>query len=269
MQAGTTLTRGPLPPGVYWRRRLLLLVVAAVLVFVIAQLLGGGSNGKGGGPVAQQAGAVYSTSTDSGSPTAPTSPTSAGTVAAGPTYPTPTGRTTSAPPLVLAAPSGPCTPSDIRVVPSVPRAVAGTDVTINLALQTTRSAACTWNVDQHDIAVKIARHSKVLWTSQKCPDALPVRSVVIRNVVPSIITMVWNAKVSTAGCRSDAGFVYPGRLNVYAATLGGEPGHAPFTLALPTQQTVTASPTQTATTKATSTSTAKATSTSTASPKTR
>ncbi|HJQ06373.1 MAG TPA: hypothetical protein VJ872_13050 [Nocardioides sp.] len=260
MQAGTTLTRGPLPPGVYWRRRLLLLVVAAVLVFVIAQLLGGGSNGKGGGPVAQQAGAVYSTSTESGSPT---DPTTAGTVAAGPTYSTPTGHTTSTAPLVLAAPSGPCAPSDIKVVPSVPRAIAGSDVTINLALQTTKTAACTWDVDQHDIVVKIARHGTVLWTSQKCPAALPARSVVIRNVVPSIVTMVWNARFSTAGCRSDAGFVYPGTLGIYAATLGGEPGHAAFTLAVPTQQTVTASPTQTATSKATSTGTAKATSTAT------
>lgn len=259
MQAGTTLTRGPLPPGVYWRRRLLLLVVAAVLVFVIAQLLGGGSNGKGGGPVAQQAGAAYSPSTGSPSSTGPSStgPASAGTAVAGPTYSAPTGRTTSTTPLTLAAPSGPCAPSDISVVPSVPKAVAGSDTTINLALQTKKTAACTWNVDQHDIAVKIARRGRVLWTSQQCPGALPVRSVVIRNVVPSIVTMVWNGRVSTVGCRSGAPFVNPGKLYIYGTTLGGEPGHAAFTLVLPTAQTVTASPTQTASTKATSTATPK------------
>ncbi|GAB3853952.1 hypothetical protein GCM10028801_07260 [Nocardioides maradonensis] len=264
MQAGTTLTRGPLPPGVYWRRRLLLLVLAAVLVFLIAQLLGGGSNGKGGGPVAQQAGAVYSTSTGS---TSPTTPVTTSTAVAGPTFSAPTGRTTSTTPLTLAAPTGPCTPSDISVVPTVSKAVAGSDVTIDLALQTKKTAACTWNVDQHDIAVKIARHGKVLWTSQQCPGALPVRSVVIRNVVPSIVTMVWNGQISTVGCRSRAGYVSPGKLYVYGTTLGGEPGHSAFTMVLPATQTVTASPTQTATTRATSTSTAKATST--ASPKAR
>lgn len=259
MQSGTTLTRGPLPPGVYWRRRLVLLVAGAVLVFVIAQLLGGGSDGKGGGPVAQQAAAGFSTST--GSPSTSTS----GTAMAGPTYSAPTGRSTSASPLTLAAPTGPCAPSDITVTPSVSHADAYADVTINLALQTKSSAACTWDVDQHDIAVKIARHGKVLWTSQQCPSALPVRSVVVRNVVPSIVTMVWNGRVSTVGCRSGAAFVRPGKVYLYGSTLGGEPGHSAFTLTLPDAQTVTASPTATATTSATATSSA----TSTASPKTR
>ncbi|GAB4009308.1 hypothetical protein [Nocardioides ultimimeridianus] len=260
MQSGTTLTRGPLPPGVYWRRRLVLLVVGAVLVFVIAQLLGGGSDGKGGAPVAQQAAAGFSTSTDS------PSTSSTGTVMAGPSYSAPTGRSTSASPLTLAAPSGPCAPSDITVTPSVSHAVAGSDITINLALETKSSAACTWDVDQHDIAVKIARHGKVLWTSQQCPGALPVRSVVVRNVVPSIVTMVWNGRVSTVGCRSGSDFVRPGKLYLYASTLGGEPAHSAFTLVLPDAQTVTATPTQTATATSSS-SPSKATSTT--SPKTR
>ena len=249
MSASKTLTRGPLPPQVYWRRRLFLGIGAVVLVFLIAQLLNGGSDGKSGGhdPVAQQAGAPVSTTTSAPAegPTEPadgvTDPTgSTGPVTYGPTQAA-TGDTSAAP-MTLAAPSGTCRADDITIVPEVDQAVAGSDVTVKLSLQTTKAAACNWQVSKHVLAVKIVRHGRVLWTSQQCATALPDRSVVIRNVVPSIVTMVWDSRRSTEGCPRGADFVRPGPLSIYASTLGGEPGHSEFDLVLASAQTAPVSP---------------------------
>jgi hypothetical protein len=163
--------------------------------------------------------------------------TSTGPVTFGPTAPA-----TGTSPLTLAAPSGPCVPRDITVTPQVDHAVAGSDVSIKLALRTRSAAACTWQVDQHDIAVKITRGGNVLWTSQQCRSALPQRSVVIRNVVPSIVTMVWDSRVSTVGCRRGAAYVRPGKLTIWTATLGGPPGRSTFDLVLPSAQTIQVTP---------------------------
>ena len=247
MSASKSLTKGPLPPEIYWRRRIVLLVGAAVLVFAIAHLLGGGSDGKsGGGPSAQQAGApITDTSGSSADETdsAPMPGRSTGAVQ-GPTAPltASTGASTPTAPLTLAAPSGTCNSGDIAVTPKVEKAVAGSDVTVQFALQTKRSPACTWQMNKRQLAVKIVRHGKILWTSQQCPDALPQRSVVVRNVVPSIVTMKWNSRVSTVGCHPLSDFVRQGKLTIWASTLGGEPAHSDFDLVLASAQTVPVSP---------------------------
>jgi hypothetical protein len=233
---------------VYWRRRLVAAVGALVLVFVIAHLLGGGSDGKSDDPVAQQAGAPLSTTTSattstttSGSTTGTTSmPTSSGTPVGTPTVKVPKSSSTA--PLVLTAPSGACDPRDITVTPSVDHAVAGSDVTVKFALQTKTNPACTWQMTPQKLAVKITRHGRVLWTSQQCAKELPTRSVVIRNVVPSLVTMVWNGEVSVDGCRPRTPWVHPGKLTVWASTLGGEPGHSDFDLVLPAAQTIEVTP---------------------------
>jgi len=249
MSASNTLSpRGPLPPGVYWRRRLVVAVGGLVLVFAIAHLLGGGSDGSSGGtPVARQAGAEISTSATS-SVTSPAtgSASSTATTAGGPTA-------SSSAPLVLAAPSGACDPRDITVTPSVSNAVAGRDITLSFALQTNDNPACTWQLTPHKLAVKITRRGRTLWSSQECARELPTRSVVIRNVVPSLVTMVWNGRVSVQGCRADSDWVRPGRLTIWAATLGGEPGHSDFSLVLPDAQTIAVTPRSTPSATASST----------------
>lgn len=253
MSASNSLTRGPLPPGVYWRRRIVVLIGAALLVYLIAHLLGAGG-GSGGDPVAQQAGATVSTS--AGTPASTTGSTVGSTPPVSAVPPRPTGATTgatgatdSSTPIVLAAPSGPCAPSDIRVTPKVDHAVVGSNIAIDFALETKKSAACTFQVTPHDLAVKIVRHGRVLWTSQQCDKTLPSRSVVVRNVVPSLVSMVWDGEVSTAGCRPDAGWVRPGPVTVWAATLGGPPGHTDVTLQRPgASSTSSATPTSSTTT---------------------
>ena len=54
-------TRGPLPPGVYWRRRLAVVTVALVVFLTVAKVLSNGSDPSPDAP-AQQAGASTSTS---------------------------------------------------------------------------------------------------------------------------------------------------------------------------------------------------------------
>ncbi|GAB2971576.1 hypothetical protein [Nocardioides montaniterrae] len=243
MSASKTLSpKGPLPPGVYWRRRLVLAVGGLVLIFVFAHLVGG-SGGSAKNPVAQQAGAAIT-------PTPSASPSAGATTGVVPPKSTPTAVKTSTAPLVLAAPSGSCSPSDINVVPSVPRAVAGGNVTLSFALQTRTNPACTWQMTPQTLAVKITRGGKAIWTSQQCARELPTRSVVIRNVVPTIVTMVWNGHVSTEGCRARSPWAKAGHMMLWAAALGGPPAHAAFDLVLPSAATAPATPTPSVTPRA-------------------
>ncbi|MCL2543636.1 MAG: hypothetical protein FWE71_14425 [Nocardioidaceae bacterium] len=256
MPASKTFTRGPLPPEVYWRRRILLLVGAAVLVFIIAQVLGGGSDAKsGGGHAARQAAAPVTTSSST-APSAPArTPTAATTTTRSKAGPA-TGSsvpTVATSPLTLAAPSGPCDPSDITVTPQVGTAVAGGNITIRFALETKSNPACTWNINSHTLAVKIGRRGHVVWTSEQCGSELPSRSIVVRNVVPSVASMTWDGRFSTDGCGRSAPWVHPGKLTAWASTIGGEPGHSKFDLVLPAAQTVQVSPKANPTTSATGT----------------
>src|SRR5688572_10030848 len=120
------LTRGPLPPGVYWRRRVFVLLLAGTLVFVIASVLGGGSDAKDDGvPAAQQAGGEVEASQTitvrdrkkgrKGRRNGPVQ---------GPTYD----------PAVMVDPEGNCEPADIKITPRIETAVAGDPVTIGLSL---------------------------------------------------------------------------------------------------------------------------------------
>src|SRR6478672_4796032 len=114
------LTRGPLPARVYWRRRMLLLSMAVLLVVGIARLLDSGSDASE--PQARQAAAETSSGTSSGA-SAGVSPGAIGqlpqvTGIAGPGAGRPGRHRTSAAP-VLAAPDGPCRPSDIEVTATV------------------------------------------------------------------------------------------------------------------------------------------------------
>ena len=63
----SSLTRGPLSAGVYWRRRLAVLGVAVLLVVGIARLLGAGSDGSSGDDGTAR---LADASPSSGSPTA-------------------------------------------------------------------------------------------------------------------------------------------------------------------------------------------------------
>ena len=229
------MTRGPLPPGVYWRRRVFVLAIAASLVFIVANVLRGGSDGSDDqAPVAQQAGA------DVDIPSVTLPPTGKAKrharrapVSYGPTFD----------PNVLAPPSGPCSPDDVSITPRVDGAVAGRDVTIGLSLRSTGPAACSWHISGDHVLVRITHGGEQIWTSQEGPAAVPDRDVVVRDVVATVVPMTWNAKRSDERCHEGTEWAGAGSYVVAAAALGGEPAQERFALTNPAAATVTDPPT--------------------------
>ena len=151
-------TRGPLPPGVYWRRRLALLSVALVVFLGVGKVLDRGSDGSSDDQ-AEQAGAV---DPDQSRPrpcpgTTPADQKGGGkkgkraTRAARERAARAANADTHADPHAhpdagLPDPSGPCTDNDIFLTPSMPPPVGGTDITILINLQTRTAEACTWQL---------------------------------------------------------------------------------------------------------------------------
>lgn len=226
-------TRGPLPADVYWRRRAFVAVLAFSLVFVIARWLTGGSDGASDEtPVAEQAGAqVSATQTvtagdESGAVAGDEASAKVGK--AGATAPT------------LAAPEGTCAAADVAVTPSVaPGSVAGQDVALTLSLQTLTAEACTWEVSGSSLVVRIARGSRQVWSTAQCPEVVPTTSVVLRRTVATVVQLTWpEARESDEGCTRRVDWVEPGDFTIAAASFGGEPAEAAFSLGAPAPRTV-------------------------------
>lgn len=219
-----------------------MLGTAFALVFVIARWLTGSSDGRSDDVAAEQAGAQVEAT---GTVTAGQSTATATTTASAP------GRKATP---TLAAPEGTCQASDVAVTPSVARpAEADDDITLRLSLQTLESEACTWQVSRDSVIVKISEGSDELWTTQQCPAAVPVESVVVRRAVATVVELSWNGKESAAGCSRRTAWVLPGDYTIAAASLGGEPAETEFRLVRPAARTVevTPKPTAKATAKAT------------------
>lgn len=230
------LTRGPLPPEVYWRRRLFVLTLAASLLFVIVSVLRGGSDGASDEvPLAQQAGAdVEPSQTVTVEPKGEKRRRERRDARTGPTY----GPTFD--PDVLAQPEGYCKAAEVLITPQVDQAVAGRDVTIGLSLRSTGPAACLWRLSDERIVVRITRGSDEVWTTRECGDAIPERVVTVRDVVATVVEMTWTeAKESDPGCPAGSEWLPAGDYSVAAATLGGEPGETDFELVDPEPETVT------------------------------
>ena len=231
------LTRGPLPPGVYWRRRVFVLLLAGTLVFVIASVLGGGSDAKDDGvPAAQQAGGEVEASQTitvrdrkkgrKGRRNGPVQ---------GPTYD----------PAVMVDPEGNCEPADIKITPRIETAVAGDPVTIGLSLQTIQAEACYFRIGADKVTIKITKGGREVWTSRECPDPVPSESVVVRRVVATVVQMTWTPYPQGrkgAECPGADEWLLPGSFTATAAALGGEPAESDFVLGSPTPETTTITP---------------------------
>lgn len=228
----TSMTRGPLPPAVYWRRRLFVLGLAAALVVMIAGMLGGGSDGSGDDPdgVAEQV-----AGTPLSSPTADPTRSSGAKKKKNKASATPT--TTPLP-----APTGACTEGDILVEPVVEQAVAGRDVLIVLELRTRVAEACTWQVSSMHVTLKVTSGSDDIWASRQCPRSVPVKDVVVRQDSTTTVGVVWNGRRSDEGCTRTTEWALPGYYHVAAAPLGGEPAEVQFRLAAPTPEVITQTP---------------------------
>ncbi len=230
----STITRGPLPPGVYWRRRGFAALLAITLVFVFARVLTGGSDASDVAAeqaTAQQAAAV------------PTSSNSATTQAKDKGKKKRRSKGASAPtPTPLASPNGPCIDADLVVTPVVPEAIAGSGVPIVLQLRTNFAAACTWRISSSHVTVKITSGGQDVWSTLDCPGPVPVEDVVVRRDVTSTVGLVWGAKRSDDECSGLTDWALPDTYEVVAAAFGGEPSEATFELKSPSPEVIVTTP---------------------------
>lgn len=219
-------TRRRLPARVYWVRRLMVLGIAVLLVVGIARLLGGSSDGSSGpdraAPAAQ---------------TSPAEPTSGSTVDPSLGIGRHAGSAASATPLAM--PSGPCAADDVAVTPSVPRPVAGSDISLLLEFSTIASPACDWTMSGRTLALRITSGSDLIWTTVQCARSIPTRDLVLRNTQVTPVKVTWNARRSEPGCPKQTAWALAGTYHLHAAALGGEPQEATFVLATPTAPVVT------------------------------
>jgi len=263
------LTRGPLPPSVYWRRRLILLTAAVVVLWGAVHLFSGGDSTPKASSAADLTAAKQSSgTTPSADPaTSPSadpsvaasaSPSDGATAALLGTVPTPTPT-----PTVLPTPTGSCPPSDVSVSPSVTNAAAGADVPIVLHLQTFSTPACTWQVSHKTMQVKVTKAGGgEVWSTIQCPAALVPSEVTVYKDTVTPVTLTWPGKYSDSTCSSHTPWVFKGKYSVTAVALGGVPDEESFTLgtALPAAPPTTAAPTQTASPSGTPTGGAASTS---------
>jgi hypothetical protein len=238
-------SRGPLPPGVYWRRRLAVLSAALLVFLGVGKVLDHGSDGSSDA-TAQQAGA---STLSSPTATVPASgPTRKGGKGkggkghggnGGQGHQTPTPTPTVIPTPVLPDPSGPCADDDVYITPSIAAPIGGSDITIMLNLQTRTAEACTWQVSPDMVTMNIVSGRDKVWLSKDCPDAIPAQDVVVRLASVTQVPVVWNSRRSDEECSDRTAWALPGYYHVRAAALGGEATDVQFELVAPTPATVT------------------------------
>jgi hypothetical protein len=222
-----THPRRRLPRRVYWVRRGMVLLVAFLLVFGIGKLLGGtGADDPGS--------AIKANTSSAGEQQA-----AGGSATLGPVAPSTKVRTKAKVPLL--PPSGKCLDDEVTVLPSVPRAWAGTPSVIWLQLQGTQPA-CTFDVSPESMVVKIASGKDRIWSSQECPKAIPTTQVVVRSGQPVSVPVIWSGRRSDEQCTNEAGWAFPGFYHVYAAAFGSTPTDVQFEVTRAPTRTVTRTP---------------------------
>lgn len=244
----SSLVRGPLPPGVYWRRRLVVLALLLGVVVLALRALGGDGGGAGTATtVAEDSGAVApQESLPSAGPTmAPedqaevdaadaervAAQEAARAEAAAEREAERAAREAATAP--LAEPEGRCSDADVVVTPVVEGAVAGNDVSVLLNLRTVATEACTWETGPAHLSVKITSGDDDVWSSQQCPGRLTRTEMTVRAESTTTTSLVWDAKRSAEGCPGTTPYAEPGYYHVVASSLGGEPNDVQFELVDP------------------------------------
>ena len=225
------MTRGRLPARVYWVRRVMVLGVAVLLVVGIARLLGGSSDASSG---ADRAATVADTADPSS--TSRKAPTT--------THQRAHHRATSddgaaAPEPRAPAPSGPCPADQVTITPSVPKPIAGSDITIDLDVTTLDTPACTWTLSSRTVAMKITSGSDLIWTTVQCRRSIPAQDLVLRLGDPVRVKLTWDARRSEPGCPAQTKWALPGTYHVHVAALAGQPQDVAFLLDAPSPADVT------------------------------
>ena len=221
-----TKTRGRLPRRVYWVRRSLVLATALLMVFGIGRLVGATGSDDPDRP-------VRATTSSAKQPAS-----SAPAPVVGPVAPRALNRKQKASPPALAAPSGACRDDEITVLPSVPKAAAGGNITLQLRLLGTQPA-CTFQVAPESLVVKITSGEDRIWSSQECPKSIPATTVVVRSGTPVDVPLVWSGRRSDEDCSTHTSWALPGFYHVFAAALGSTPTDVQFEVTLPDRPVVT------------------------------
>jgi hypothetical protein len=223
------MTRGPLPPRVYWVRRLMVLGIAALLVGGLARMLGGSSDASSG----EAARTVAGTAAPMSDPTASDSADRRPTGHAG-------HRHRAHDPVTrVAMPSGPCPASDVAITPSVPKPIAGSDITVVLDVSSLNIPACSWTLSGRTMALKITSGNDRIWTTGECPHAIPTQDLTVRQAEPTRVKLTWDARRSEPGCPARTEWALPGTYHLHVAALAGQPQDVTFLLTAPTPPEVT------------------------------
>jgi hypothetical protein len=226
-------TRHRLPARVYWVRRLMVLGIALLLVVGFAKLLGGGG-GSGGDAAAKVADTTSSLGSD---------PSSNGPVTSGPTDDGGPPRARHSrhddPVTRPAMPSGPCAASDVAITPSVPKPIAGSDISVVLDISSLETPACTWTLSGTTMALKITSGQDLIWTTAHCAKAIPTQDLTLRQADPTRVRLTWNARRSEPGCPAQTQWALPGTYHLHVAALAGQPQDVTFLLTAPSPAHIT------------------------------
>jgi len=234
---------GPLPARVYWVRRLLMLAVVLALVWAVVRLVGGSDPASGEPRSSDPASEATDASEASQAPEAEETRRAR----------TPREirqrrirarqarqaelrrlqRVQTVTP-ALSSPTGPCDLSLVQVDAQVPEpAYAGTAVSMRIELRTQQLAACTLELTPDRLLLSIVSGDATIWTSTRCPDAVPQRTVVLRPHWMSTVDLQWSARPSGRRCSTAEDFAAPGDYELRLAALTGEPASVPFALVDP------------------------------------
>jgi hypothetical protein len=223
----------------------MVLGIAMLLVVGIAKLLGGSSDGSGNdsaAPVADTSslGLPASTASDAtNGPSGDASTTQSTTPSTG--RGTHQGKKNGADDPVSHAvmPSGPCAPSDVAITPSVPRPVAGGDISLVFDVSSIDTPACTWTMSGGSMALKITSGKDLIWTTTDCPKAVARQDLVLRQSDPTRVRITWDARRSAPGCPVQTEWALPGTYHLHVAALAGQPQDVTFLLTAPSPAQVT------------------------------
>lgn len=231
------LTRGRLPARVYWVRRIMVLAIAALLVVGVAKMLGGSSDASGpdrAANVADTSPVARDTSSSD-----PATSNAAGAPTAVRRHHQKPGHTADASATPVVMPSGPCAASDVAITPSVPKPVAGRDISLVLDISSLTTPACTWTLSARTMALKITSGPDLIWTTSECGQAIPKQDLVLRQSTPTRVTLTWDARRSEKGCPVQTEWALPGTYHLHVAALGGQPQDVSFLLTAPSPAHVT------------------------------
>jgi hypothetical protein len=113
---------------------------------------------------------------------------------------------------------------EIDVADSAP----GQANTATILFTSTRTPACTLAITPDTMTVRITSGPDVVWSSDDCPDSLPVKQVVARADPPTAYEFRWNGRRSAENCQPVDALPQPGGYWLEAALIGGEPHKAYF-----------------------------------------